>query len=156
MTPRPPVRRSISGYPDVDSVARAVIGSRHTTLMFSETVASCARFARGVTTYCSNLRWSRQMLAHAQARICSSCGQPVIPTGIRLPRIKREIFEAVRRRPNITAAALRDVVWGADPNGGPESRTILHVHVSQLNRLLAPYGIEIRSAGGGYSIRAVS
>jgi len=47
-------------------------------------------------------------------------------------------------------------VWGLDPNGGPESRTILHTHISQLNRILLPHGIEIRSAGGGYSIRAVS
>jgi hypothetical protein len=43
-------------------------------------------------------------------------------------------------------------VWADDPNGGPEDRKCLHVHVSQLNHLLAPLGIMVRSQGGGYQI----
>jgi len=96
------------------------------------------------------------MLERNSAKTCPACGQVVAPTGLHLPRVKTQIYEAVRRRPGITPAALRDVVWGLDPNGGPESRTILHTHVSQLNTLLRPHGIEIRSAGGGYSIRSVA
>ena len=96
------------------------------------------------------------MLERNSAETCPACGQVIAPTGLHLPRVKMQIYEAVRRRPGITPAALRDVVWGLDPNGGPESRTILHTHISQLNRLLAPYKIEIRSAGGGYRIRSVA
>ena len=96
------------------------------------------------------------MLERNSAETCPACGQVIAPTGLHLPRVKMQIYEAVRRRPGITPAALRDVVWGLDPNGGPESRTILHTHISQLNILLRPHGIEVRSAGGGYSIRSVA
>jgi DNA-binding response OmpR family regulator len=71
-----------------------------------------------------------------------------------LPPIKQRIFEAVRRRPGISAEELRGVVWADDPNGGPEDRKVLHVHVSQLNHRLAAYGIMVRSQGGGYRIRS--
>jgi hypothetical protein len=70
--------------------------------------------------------------------------------------VKQRIFETVQRRPGITAADLRDVVWADDPNGGPECRHTIFVHVSQLNHLLEPHGIVIRSQGGGYQIRAVT
>ena len=88
--------------------------------------------------------------------ICSHCGQPIPPKGLRLPPIKQRIYDAVKRRPGITAQELRDWVWADDPNGGPESRKVLHVHVSQLNHLLAPLGIMVRSQGGGYRIRSVT
>jgi|SRR6516162_11699329 hypothetical protein len=88
-----------------------------------------------------------------QPKICSQCGQVIAPKGLRLPRIKARIFDAVQRRPGITAEELRGVVWADDPNGGPEDRKVLHVHVSQLNQLLVEYGICVRSAGGGYQIR---
>ena len=91
-----------------------------------------------------------------QLEICSHCGQVIPPKGLRLPRIKRIIFEAVQRRPDISAAELRDIVWADDPAGGPEDRKCLHVHVSQLNHLLAPLGIAVRSQGGGYRIRSVT
>jgi hypothetical protein len=91
-----------------------------------------------------------------QPDICSYCGQVIPPKGLRLPRIKQAIFEAVQRRPDISADQLREIVWADDPNGGPEDRKCLHVHVSQLNHLLAPLGIMVRSQGGGYRIRSVS
>jgi len=91
-----------------------------------------------------------------QPEICPTCHQVIAPEGLQLPRIKAQIYEAVRRRPGITPAALRDVLYGLDPNGGPESRTILHTHIAQLNLLLRPRGIEIRSSGGGYRVRSVS
>jgi hypothetical protein len=91
-----------------------------------------------------------------QPEICSHCGQPIAPTWLRLPRIKRIILEAVKRRPGISAEELRSIVWADDPNGGPEDRKVLHVHVNQLNYLLAPHGIMLRSQGGGYQIRSIS
>jgi hypothetical protein len=86
---------------------------------------------------------------------CPTCGQVLVPEGLRLPPIKRRILEAVQRRPDITTEALRCVVWVDDPNGGPEDRKCLHVHIAQLNRLLAPSGIMVRSAGGGYRVRSL-
>ena len=88
--------------------------------------------------------------------ICSHCGQPIPPTRLRLPPIKQRIYDAVQRRPDISAEQLRCLVWANDPNGGPEDRKCLHVHVSQLNHLLAPHGIMVRSQGGGYRIRSVA
>jgi hypothetical protein len=62
----------------------------------------------------------------------------------------------VQRHPDISAEELRGLVWADDPNGGPEDRKVLHVHVSQLNQLLAPHGIMVRSQGGGYRVRSVA
>jgi len=93
---------------------------------------------------------------NSQPKICQQCGQPIAPTGLRLPPIKKRILDTVKRRPGISAEELRSVVWAGDPNGGPEDRKVLHVHVSQLNQLLAPLGIIVRSQGGGYRIRSAA
>jgi hypothetical protein len=90
--------------------------------------------------------------AMSTTKVCAHCGQPIPPTGLRLPPTKRRIYDAVQRRPDITAEGLRCVVWADDPSGGPEDRKVLHVHVSQLNQLLAPHGVMVRSQGGGYRI----
>ena len=74
----------------------------------------------------------------------------------RLPPIKQRIYDAVRRHPGITAEQLRCLVWADDPNGGPEDRKVLHVHISQLNDRLAARGIEVRASGGEYRVRAIS
>jgi hypothetical protein len=47
-------------------------------------------------------------------------------------------------------------VWADDPSGGPEDRKVLHVHINQLNHLLAALRIEVRSQGGGYHIRSTN
>jgi hypothetical protein len=92
-----------------------------------------------------------------QPKTCKCCGQPIVPAQHPyLPPIKRKIFDTVRRCPGITAEDLRCVVWADDPDGGPEDRKVLHVHVSQLNHLLAPLGLIVRAQGGGYQIRSVS
>jgi len=84
---------------------------------------------------------------------CPCCGQRLVPQGLVLPRIKRRIFDAVRQRPGIDAETLRGLVWAADPNGGPEDRKVLHVHVHQLNRMLQSHRLRVRgSATGGYRI----
>ena len=92
----------------------------------------------------------------SQPQICPTCRQVIAPTGLRLPRIKQIIFETVRKRPGLSAEQLRCAVWADDPSGGPEDRKVLHVHVNQLNRLLAPHGIRVRNQGGGYRVRSVS
>ena len=95
-------------------------------------------------------------LSKSKPAVCPCCGQPVVPNGLRLPPIKRRILDAVQRCPGISAGELRDVIWAADPNGGPEDRKVLHVHVHQLNQRLAPYGVMVRApkgAGAGYRVR---
>jgi hypothetical protein len=95
-------------------------------------------------------------LSNAESTICPCCGQPVLPEGLSLPPIKRRILDAVQRHPGITAEHLREIVWQADPNGGPEDRKVLHVHIHQLNQRLAPYGVMVRApkgAGAGYRVR---
>ena len=88
--------------------------------------------------------------------ICSQCGQVIPPEGPHLPPIKEKIYAAVKRRPGITAQQLRDWIWADDIDGGPLTDTkCLHVHVAQLNALLRPLGIMVRSQGGGYQIRDV-
>lgn len=74
-----------------------------------------------------------------------------------MPRIKRAILDVVQRRPGIGAEDLRSAVWANDPNGGPEDRKVLHVHVHQLNRLLWPHGIAVRHGRGfdGYRVRSL-
>jgi hypothetical protein len=92
-----------------------------------------------------------------RCEICSYCGQPLIPTDLGLPPIKRRILDAVQRCPGIGAEDLRAVVWADDPNGGPESRKVLHVHIHQLNQRLASLGVVVRApkgAGAGYRIRS--
>jgi len=85
-----------------------------------------------------------------QQPICEACGQPVLVRSELppLPPIKQRILETVKRRPGISTEELRCIVWA--------DRKCLHVHVSQLNHLLAPLGIMVRSQGGGYCIRSVS
>lgn len=87
---------------------------------------------------------------------CPRCHQPIAPARLQLSPIKRRIFEAVVKHPDIPAEELRALVWCNDPNGGPEDRKVLHVHVHQLNRLLAPYGLIVRAgkgAGAVYRLR---
>jgi hypothetical protein len=91
-----------------------------------------------------------------RAAICPYCGSPTVPAGLVLPRIKQLILSIVQKRPGIDAEALRAVVWADDPAGGPEDRKVLHVHVHQLNRRLAPLGIAVRGGTGGYRLIAIS
>src|SRR5262249_29471168 len=83
---------------------------------------------------------------------CPRCGAPLIPPGLALPPIKKRILDAVRRQPGISAEELRCVAWAHDPAGGPENPKVLHVHVHQLNRLIAPLGVAVRGGSNGYRL----
>jgi hypothetical protein len=95
------------------------------------------------------------MLQFRQPNICPRCRQVIPPTGLRLSKIKQRIYDIVRSHPDISAEELRGLVWERDPGGGPECRHTIFVHVAQLNDLLRPHGIMVRSQGGGYRIRSV-
>jgi DNA-binding response OmpR family regulator len=88
--------------------------------------------------------------------VCPACGQPTIPSDLLLPPIKAKILELVRHRPGISAESLRTLVWADDPDGGPEDRKVLHVHVNQLNRHLRDYGLQVRgSRSFGYRLQSL-
>jgi hypothetical protein len=91
------------------------------------------------------------------AKICPRCGQPIIPSDLVLPRVKRRIFELIRRRPGINADTVAALTWAEDPNGGRDRKTV-HVHIHQLNRWhLAQHGLQIcGSCSGGYRVQQVS
>jgi hypothetical protein len=82
---------------------------------------------------------------------CPACGQP-LPL---LTPIQRRILEAVRRRPGVDSETLRAIIWDG-PNGGPECRKTIHVHISKMNRRLAAHRLRVRgSLSDGYRIEAV-
>jgi hypothetical protein len=90
---------------------------------------------------------------------CPHCGQILVPEGLALSPTQRRILYVVQRHPGIAAEDLRAIVWADDPNGGPENPKVLHVHICQLNKRLAPLGFVVRApfgAGAGYRIRGVS
>jgi len=81
--------------------------------------------------------------------LCQTCHQPIAPAQLELPRIKQRILDAVRARPGISAERLRDLVWQDDASGGPLCHHTLYVHINQLNKLIARYGIAVRAPRGG-------
>ena len=89
--------------------------------------------------------------------ICEACGQPV-PVRSELPPltpIQQRIFDLVRQHPGcLTAERLRGLVWDG-PDGGPETRQTIFVHIAGLNRRLTPLHISVRSEASVYVIRSV-
>jgi DNA-binding response OmpR family regulator len=92
-----------------------------------------------------------------EADICPRCGQPTLPANlIPLPPLKARILDLVQRHPGIDAETLRTLVWASDPSGGPEDRKVLHVHIHQLNQLLATHGLRVRgSRSFGYRVQRI-
>jgi hypothetical protein len=93
------------------------------------------------------------MNQHPRIACCPGCGRPLPNDGLVLPRVKRRILDLIHHHPGISAERLRDLIWCADPNGGPDRKTI-HVHIHQLNQTLAPFGIEVRGhVSNGYRVQ---
>jgi DNA-binding response OmpR family regulator len=91
-------------------------------------------------------------------KCCPECGQPIAPD-VELSPILSRIYEFVRRHPRCTRDQIIDHVYADDPNGGPESRHTIAVHIYRLNRVLRPYGIVVRATkghGANYSIHGHS
>jgi len=97
-------------------------------------------------------------LAHDNAPIIHQHEQSIAPTELKLPPIEQRIYEIVQRCPNISAEEMRRRVWANDPNSGSEDedRKVLHIHVAQLNQLLAAHGVMVRSEAGQYCIRSTT
>ena len=92
-------------------------------------------------------------IKHSQP-VCEACGQPVLQRSELPPLtpIQQAIFDIVRKRPGVSAERLRGLVWQG-PDGGPESRNAIFVHIAGLNARLAPLGVTVRSRGGYRIVR---
>lgn len=91
---------------------------------------------------------------------CPCCGssieRPVFPVDglnhIRLTPKQRAILAAiVESYPKpVTAELLIEVLYGADPNGGPLTvRNVLAVHISRLRGIIEPYGWTVPTSRKG-------
>lgn len=83
----------------------------------------------------------------AKLVFCPSCNRPYLTDGLKLPPVKRRIVQLIERHGEVMAEVIHAAIWGSDPNGGPPMKT-LYVHIHQLNRILAKYGLAVRSNGG--------
>lgn len=88
-------------------------------------------------------------------QICKCCGQ-TLPALVGIEAVMsgglKKIVETVRRagRHGIQTERLFHVIYGDDPNGGPETGIkVLHVRISQANRILRQHGYEIRGEHTG-------
>jgi hypothetical protein len=101
------------------------------------------------------MRLAKSTLRDARLCICPTCGQPRVPEGLASTPTQNRLLQAVRHHPGISSEELRGVVWAHDPNGGPENRKTLHVHVNLLNHRLRAHGLAVRgSCSSGYRIVA--
>lgn len=99
---------------------------------------------------------------------CKTCGQTLpdkLPAGIRFyGKIKSQILYHLHKagRHGVVGERLFQILWGADPNGGPEmGRNTLAVHVAQMNPVLKKQGWRIyhthvgRGIGGAYVLEKI-
>jgi hypothetical protein len=88
---------------------------------------------------------------------CPCCGRPYPPLLVVSGHIRQRIVNLVASRPDgITTREIFDLVYAADPNGGPTSRVIPSL-VHYANKQLRPQGYEIyptsRGRGARYALR---
>lgn len=101
-------------------------------------------------------------------RICECCGQALprdfllVDSEILLRGNQRVIWEAVLKagKYGIDRDRLFQLLYGHDPDGGPESRNILAVTVSVINRKIKKLGKRIEAPRGPgestYTLRDVT
>lgn len=95
------------------------------------------------------------MAGKPKVTMCCCCGQ-VLPPKLKLPVVKQRIYDMVARHPGIRLQQLINHVYAEDPNGGPESLNIIHVHVHQINLIIIKHGLQIRGhTSQGYRLVAV-
>lgn len=86
---------------------------------------------------------------------CPTCGQTLPlknrPEGVYLSRLQGQIWDTVQKAGvhGILSDRLYDLLYQNDPNGGPDSRHCLSVHVWHLNCKIRPIGWEVRAESTG-------
>jgi hypothetical protein len=77
----------------------------------------------------------------SRIELCRCCGQPLPPKkreGVYLPAKKACIFDFVRDHPGVTLAGIRAHCF---PDG--TNAKLIHVHINQINDLMAGTGVKI-------------
>lgn len=86
---------------------------------------------------------------------CACCGQIIPPADhpFRNAEVKRRIYDAISKHPEgLNRRQVIEMVYGDDPNGGPEEMNVISVHVQKMNERLLDKGVKIASSGGPYSV----
>jgi len=78
---------------------------------------------------------------------CPTCNRAIVPDTAPMRPTARRILKLIERHGEMYSEVLHAALWGSDPNGGPDMKT-LHVHIFWLNCAIAPYGL-IVTAGRG-------
>lgn len=65
------------------------------------------------------------------------------------------IFDAVQERPR-RREELWQLIWGDDPDGGPLTPNALWMHISNLNKKLAPHAQAVRFTYHRYRLGSVA
>lgn len=92
---------------------------------------------------------------------CPTCGQLVPPKNPFAPQapVKARIYEFIAKHPEgVDREQVRAYVYADDPEGGPESFSIISTHVFLMNRVLVPLGCKVHSTmghGAVYTLRAL-
>lgn len=85
--------------------------------------------------------------------ICPLSGRPCPRKLLVSGPVRQRILDVIATRPHgVTRAQLIWLVYGEDPNGGPNNPNVVCVHISNANRELRPQGYEIAATGGPGSI----
>jgi hypothetical protein len=93
---------------------------------------------------------ARAIMASVQS--CPTCGRAYVTDGLELSPIRRRILNLIERHGEISSEVLHAAIWGSDPNGGPNMKT-LHVIIHGLNKQLASHGLAVRAGPGGRNAR---
>jgi hypothetical protein len=88
---------------------------------------------------------------------CPTCHRPLAPELAVNGPVRQRLVDIVANRPDgITRAELIDIIYAADPNGGPETPNTISVLVHLANHQLTKQGYRIEAAwrgrGGRYRL----
>lgn len=88
-------------------------------------------------------------------KICPTCGQPIAPEIKITGKRRQQVFDYVARHPGCSREDIVRAVYADDPNGGPESFTVISTMVWFINRQLEPHNLRIMGTGGPGSTYAL-
>jgi hypothetical protein len=87
-------------------------------------------------------------------QICPTCHRPLAPELAVNGPVRQRIVDVVANRPDgITRGELIDIIYSADPNGGPSTPNTISVLVHLANQQLAQQGYRIAAAWRGRGSR---
>jgi hypothetical protein len=84
-----------------------------------------------------------------ESEVCTHCGRPYPPKLVVSGPVRQRIVDVIASRPNgIARAELVWLIYGSDPNGGPDSPNVVSVIIHHANKELRRQGYEITARPG--------